>query len=331
MKKTNLNIKMSGQYKLEVVDTQTGLLRYSLENKNMIVDNAFTTILNTFDGRLRNSANNRLFNNGIVYAMVGANSDPTTETMTEFSSAPIAFVAASTNSAESFNDSDDAETFYAQRFFKFSPGSFSDFSIVRELGLGLFPTQGQNYLFARVVLNNDISIMSTDELRITWRINYIFPTNRVFSGTIVDGQSDNETDIEWKLFMSNNQVTNFLLSQLGNETTTQGMFSNSTSSPFILLGDSNTDSTLTTDNLIGTQVYSGLTINELKNHTVALSSRSIEIVFEHDAPSNVTIGEMIVRPSNFASNLFRITFTPQLIKPEFFRLKLTYSLSLGRV
>lgn len=190
---------------------------------------------------------------------------------------------------------------------------------------------------------NNLTIDATDEVQITWTINYDLPTPnangiRVFEGTIENGQLDGETDINWKIFMNPRQVENFLGMTLRTPFT-----SNS-----IRLGDNNSDSddpnnTVSAVNIKGTQLFNTtppttLRINRLDDNfndqTNPIKKIYSEIGFEHDNPNEVEIGEMVPSISSsavsLANSMMRITFTPKLNKAELYRLFVEYSLQLSR-
>jgi hypothetical protein len=325
--KTKLQVGMSGQYTVNVVDSATGKIRYTASDHNMIVDNAFNTILNSAGGSLRSNTTSRLFNGLSLYCYVGANSAATTANMTEFSTSPIASVTVDTGNAASVNSnpSTDITDIYAQRYFKFNPGSIVD-ETINEIGIGNVST-GADYLHARIVLGTPIFVTATDELQVTWKITYNFPITAGFatwSGTVLNSQPAGDTDIDWILTMSSTQVTTFLSAALSDT-----IFTTSSVTPDMILGDSNSASTGTGGRL-GTQLYSGngVTSAKVANYNPATFTRDISVLFEHDAPEAVNIGEYLIHNN---PGVGRVTFNPLISKPATYRLALSYSITLSRV
>lgn len=336
MKNIPIKIGIKGEYDIEIIDSQTNNKKFELKNqKNMILDNAFQYIINTRNSVICGDAGNRrLFrNNQDLYVHCGSGSAATTANMTHLQNR-IASRAQSTGGS-SFNSISEPP-FHTQRYFVFQPGSYV--GTLRELGLGY--TSNSNEIVTRSVLPADVEILATDELRITWRVFYNFPTGNVWQGTIVNGQSDGVTDINWKIFVNYAQVTNLLNLELSNNNLDAGIFSNGTQGPFVVFSSSNADSDVENDapeTLKGSQLHSRVAPQTFREHGVELDvigetwSREIKIGFEHDAPNNIQFGEIVVWSQNFSNRaIFRATFDPPINKAEFFRMFITYELTLTR-
>lgn len=341
MKKNNeleipMNIGMRGEYELEVVDTLTGLTKYTKSNKNMILDNAFRQIINSLNanfnyGCLASGNISGLFNNSAdVACHIGTGGGETLSTMTQLENRVTSRTTTATGSLNSFLE----KPYYARRRFIFGAGAFVN--TLREIGIGNNNTSGA-YLHTRITIEPELEVLATDELRVTWTIFYELPENNTWSGTIVNGQRTGG-DINWALTISDVQVPTFFQNRLGNGNNDSGPFGNwGTSGPAFRFGANNAPTESTDWNIKGSSLFSGSISNAFKEHEVVDEypfSRAIEVGFEHNNPNNVQIAEMVVfgrTTYNAANSFFRITFDPVLDKAEFFRLFLKYRLTLSRV
>lgn len=331
-----LSVGLRGEYEIEVVDTNSGIIKHKRKEKNMIVDNAFSQILGENVGMFSSTNYLGLFRDPAgasshrVACYVGSGGNPNDASMVTLQSRITQRGPVSSGSFQSFSEA----PYYTQRRFIFPAGSLNH--TVREIGLGR-NWANSDYLWTRVVLSPEIEVIPTDELRVTWRIYYDLPINNTWEGVMVGGQRDGITDVNWKLFISNAQTTNFFTSHLANGSALPGMFATGNSRPVVRLGTSNEDSNLESEwSIKGSSLFSGGTNNSFKSSEYSGEypfSRTLEIGFEHNSPNNVQIGEMVVfRGDNGhqGESLFRITFNPVLDKAEFFRLFIKYRLTLTR-
>lgn len=335
-----LNIGLRGEYELKVIDTLTGKIKKETTNKNMVLDECLSYIFSHPGANLIDTSfdDRRMFGSTEqrVGCHAGSGSNPTTPDMTQLQN------RISTVECSSGISNTTTNPFFMERFFVFPAGNF--IGTLRELGLGQRYAIG-SYLWTRVVIDPEIEITATDELRVTWRFFVDLGESRIWSGTIEGGQRDG-SDINWKLFISDAQLVNFLTNGLGNNQAVSGisgMFANRPNAPAFRLGSSNTDSLSTTWNVMGNLLHQGGPNSTLK--TIGVSwlgdppnrsmTRSFRVGFEHNSPNNVQVGEMVVfrNITSYSSggSLFRVTFDPPLDKAEFNRLFIRYRLTLSRI
>lgn len=230
------------------------------------------------------------------------------------------------------------------QLFRFAPGTYV--GDVNEVGLSA-NIAGAQRLVARQLVSPAITLTAVDELDIRWQISLDFGT-QVFSGTIPGGQRTGE-NIDWQLTINDKQMMTWAhrteslsVSNTGTSLNPMSRIYSTIISPYVRLGDSNAASDLTNDDhytIKGTELFSDVSDASLKTvdeYVPGSYLRGVNIGFEHDAPDNASVGEMVI--GSYNSNLTtqsygglcRITFTPALDKATAYRMfiKLVFGLTL---
>ena len=190
---------------------------------------------------------------------------------------------------------------------------------------------------SRVVLDTPIEKDEYTQIEITWDIQQ---TLAVYSGIILKGQSDGETDIEWQLAIPYHSRDGLASSEAKTRVTPEIYFNGlGGGRANIVVGTSNapTDLNRTGYSAYGTEMLKKQITTEGTDYIIGSFERSFFVLIDaYEAIGD--IGEVLLYSKNNSSLysyfrlFFRITFTPPLDKsgPDPYRLRLKFTFSLSR-
>ena len=218
--------------------------------------------------------------------------------------------------------------------------------------VGVWPGEGD--MAARVILPETIEKLETDILEVFYKIEFDIP-QRHYSGTIVNGQIDGTTDINWDLYITDDMIYNcWIKTHLGYYGSGSGgsvytchnalgslfdLFRSVEDKYSVIIGDSNAPSDIENDSgsgtghLKGAELFNGeFVFIEPDPYVEGSYQRTGRVGFEEDI-ANVEVAEMLIFASltDKGSPAFRITFDPALNNQELYRLYLDFTVSLGTI
>jgi len=171
---------------------------------------------------------------------------------------------------------------------------------------------------SRVVLGTPIEKHDFMQLDIIW--NFTLHNPGVWEGVVVGGSKDGQTDINWKITVSDRQFLEGLLS--------------AEAIKFLKIGDSNAnvDPITNWDNLAGNTLYENRNFVFQTDPYIQGSFVLGRRIFLETSMSNGLIAEFIVGRASrqYTEPLFRATFDPPLDKDADHRLYIDFSIGLTR-
>lgn len=300
-----IGASIRGDIHIELYNTKTGLVEASRDIRNIILNgylNARFSATSVFGSAVDNFG--FLSTSPWNQCKIGTSSQAAERTDTGIVGTTLATVNATTNTLASQGTYPMTRTIY----FVFAAGVGT--GTIAEMVIGV------TTMAARQVISPVIEKTVLHELRVTWTIT-LGRGAASWSGTIVDGQRDGTTDINWVATINNNQIYRWASVPTAYSWTT-GIY--------VRTGNSNVASDLVNDAEIalkGTQLFFGLpSLSTVDSYTNNTYYRDVTLGFEI-GQTNGAISEMVLAPGS-SYGLLRITFDPALDKVNTYRLYLKF-------
>lgn len=327
-----INLKLKGEIDLQIIDTNTNTIKEQRVFKNMLLTGYLDNLFVREDYNLLRwgPSDGSLITSGAKACIGTGNITPTVN-----DSGLYGLLAYSTGSYFVAKSTNGVTPVWKKVGYLFNTGINAT---IREIGLsGITSDGGANAFLARQLISPEINILDTDKIIAAWTI-YVDFGSLISNGTIINGQRDGTTNINWTGYINKTQMMTHVMRTSAPEVYSNNQNSNNAwgnlfivptnvGNPYIYYGTSNSASNLNTDGhytIKGTALNNGTSIGkQIAAYTLGsffreTSLNTFSVVGLTTSNGASQIGEMVVSSSADGSvsssygGLFRITFNPRL-------------------